>query len=86
MKMRILLLLAIIMTSASFAQSDNFRFKKFLTESPNQSTAFAIKNSEGVLQRLLSDKGCLVKQVTPQWVYVQTTPAWIATAQKNGVI
>lgn len=86
MKMRILLLLALFLSSGTFAQSDNFRFKKFLAESPDQSTAFAIKNSNGVLQRLLSDKRCLVKQVTPQWVYVQTTPSWIANAQKNRII
>ena len=86
MKMRILLLLALFLSSGTFAQSDNFRFKKFLAESPDQSTAFAIKNSNGVLQRLLSDKSCLVKQVTPQWVYVQTTPSWIANAQKTGII
>lgn len=87
MKNGILLLLALyITTTGAIAQSENFRFKKFLTESPHQSTAFAIKNGEGVLQRLLSDRTCLVKQVTPQWIYVQTTPTWIANAQKNHVI
>lgn len=69
-----------------FGQSDNFRFKQLLTASPNESIAFSVTNKSGLLPTLLVDKTIMVKSVTKNWIYIQASPTWIATAQKSGLI
>lgn len=69
-----------------FGQSDNFRFKQLLTASPNESVAFSVTNKSGLLPVLLVDKTIIVKSVTKNWIYIQASPTWIATAQKSGLI
>ena len=69
-----------------FGQSDNFRFKQLLTASPNESIAFSVTNKSGLLPALLVDKTIMVKSVTKNWIYIQASPTWIATAQKSGLI
>lgn len=86
-KIKLLTLLFVLTISyGSFAQTENFRFQKLLKSAPITSTAFAIKNESVVLERLLTCKEVQVKQITKNWVYVQTTPKWIADAQKSGFI
>lgn len=87
MKIKNLLFLGfLLLASNGFSQSDNFRFKKLLAEQPETPNAFAIVNYDGLLERLLADKSVRVKQVTPEWIYVQATASWIYTSQKSGFI
>jgi hypothetical protein len=57
-----------------------------LTASPNESIAFSVTNKSGLLPTLLVDKTIMVKSVTKNWIYIQASPTWIATAQKSGLI
>ncbi|AEA45484.1 S8 family peptidase [Fluviicola taffensis] len=77
--------LIFINSMQSFAQTDNFRFKKLLADQPTTSMAFAVTNS-GNLDALLSIKEISVKQVTKDWIYIQTNPTWIKQAMESKVI
>lgn len=69
-----LILITLFFFINGFSQIDNFRFKKYLAESPNQLTAFAIPfNGEHSL-RILKDKKINIKSITKNWIYIQATP------------
>ncbi len=87
MKIKNLLFLGFLfLTFNGFSQSDNFRFKALLNEQPETPNAFAVVNYEGLLERLLADKSIRVKQVTPEWIYIQASASWINASQKNGLV
>lgn len=70
----------------SFSQQDNFRFRRQLEKAPLTPIAFSVTNTPGTLERLLADKAIRVKSVTPEWIFIQASPQWIADAQRNGTI
>jgi hypothetical protein len=72
-------MLLLVMSESANSQVDNFRFREVLRSAPNTSMAFAVPNN-GNLSQLLEETEVRVKQVTPNWIYVQTTPAWIEEA------
>ncbi len=84
---KILLIAGLILINSltSFAQTDNFKFRKLLEEQPDVPMAFAVTNS-GNLDRLLATKEISVKQVTREWIYIQAKPLWIEKAMKSKVI
>jgi len=87
MKIKNLLFLGFLfLTTNGFSQSENFRFKALLNEQPETPNAFAVVNYDGLLERLLADKTVRVKQVTPEWIYIQTSASWINASQKSGLI
>jgi len=82
----LLIITFLLFSSSLSAQSDNFRFKKLLAEHPNEKVPFAVTNTAGTIDRLLADKNVNVKQITKNWIFLNASPAWIASAQANKVI
>ncbi|MNU64954.1 PII-type proteinase precursor [compost metagenome] len=84
---KILLIAGLILINSltSFAQTDNFKFKKLLEEQPTIPMAFAVTNS-GNLDQLLATKEIYVKQVTREWIYIQAQPVWIQKAIESKII
>ena len=83
---KLLLLIGLIITQFSFAQTENFRFKKLLTEDPNSLMCFAIENdSKSTLDYLLREE-IKVKSITKEWIYVTMSPAVISKAKNSGKI
>jgi len=86
MSSKLLLLIALLVTQFSFAQTENFRFKKLLAEAPNSLVCFAIQNdSKTTLDYLLKEE-INVKSITKEWIYVTMSPALIAQAKNSGKI
>jgi hypothetical protein len=83
---KLLLFVGLIITQFSFAQTENFRFKKLLAEEPNSLMCFAIENdSKSTLDYLLREE-IKVKSITKEWIYVTMSPAVIAKAKNSGKI
>jgi len=80
------LLLFLVVHLGTFAQQDNFRFKAQLEKAPFTSIAFAVKNTPGLLEKLLKEPTISVKTVTPEWIYIQASPDWINRSQTSGLI
>jgi hypothetical protein len=81
----IILLVGCVGHSFSQAQQQ-LGFAGQLQKDPNTRIAFSVSNTEGVLERLLKDPSVNVKSVTPEWVFIQASPAWIQQAKETGVI
>lgn len=77
------LLLLLLFSVKSYAQIDNFRFQKYLAEKPNESTAFAVAYEGKQTLEVLRENQIKVKQITPNWIYVQATATQIATLSKS---
>lgn len=86
MKQLFYLLLFVLPIFTGFSQEDNFRFKALLEKDASTKVAFAVKNTAGTLPQLLANKEINVKSVTPDWIYIQATPQWIADAKKSKLI
>jgi hypothetical protein len=87
MNLRLLTLLTLVLLGfTGFSQTDNFRFKAQLKKAPTERIAFAVKNEPALLPKLLKDQSILVKQVTPEYIYIQASPQWMDLAQKSGLI
>jgi subtilisin family serine protease len=83
---KLLLFIGLIINQLSFAQTENFRFKKLLAEEPNSLMCFAIENdSKSTLDYLLREE-IKVKSITKEWIYVTISPAVIAKAKNSGKI
>lgn len=80
------LILLVLWVFQGQTQTDNFRFKQQLLQAPNEKIAFALPNTPGILPQLLNDKAILVKQVTPNFIYIQASAVWMNNAQKSGLI
>lgn len=85
-KKTLLTLTLLCLSSALLAQTENFRFKAFLAEHPNESTPFAIPYAHNTLESLMKNPEVLVKKATQDWIYIQATPSWINNAKKTGII
>lgn len=73
-KVKIIITLVLLcFASFSFSQVEHFRFKKYLNEQPDVSTAFAVAYEGQKTLRVLQTNGIVVKNITPNWVFVQTT-------------
>lgn len=73
--------------SPSFSQSEpQFGFAKQLQKAPDKRIAFSVTNTPGTLEKLLKDPSVNVKSVTPDWIFIQASPAWIQKAKETGVI
>ena len=79
-------ILFLVCAPSLFAQQQHFRFRQQLEQHPDVSIAFAVKNTRGLLEKLLTDKAVSVKSVTPQWIYIQATASWMNAAQTNGLV
>lgn len=82
----IMALFLMLFTISAFSQSDHFRFKKYLTEKPNESTAFAIAYEGQNTLDVLRENKIVVKHITPNWVYVQATALQINELSINNSI
>lgn len=82
----IVFILGFVCLFNGFGQIDNFRFKKFLKESPTISTSFAIPYHGKKTLEILQKEGVLVKNITKNWVFIQTTASEISRMNKLGVI
>jgi len=83
---KLLLFIGLIINQLSFAQTENFRFKKLLAEEPNSLMCFAIENdSKSTLDYLLKEE-IKVKSITKEWIYVTMSPSVIAKAKNSGKI
>lgn len=68
------------------AQSSNFRFVQLLNEKPHDEIATSVENlGKNTLDFLLREK-VKVKQVTPNWIYIQASPFQLNAWQKQGSI
>lgn len=86
MNSKLLLLISLLVTQISFAQTENFRFKKLLAESPYSPVCFAIQNdSKATLDYLLKEE-IAIKSITKEWIYVTMSPALIAHVKNSGKI
>jgi hypothetical protein len=79
------LLSLVFILSCSYGQG-NLQFRRQLEKDPHTAIAFSVNNTEGTLERLLNDRLVRVKSVTPQWIYIQASPQWIADARQAGAI
>ena len=70
--------LTVFTTQAQF----KFTFEKALKESPNQMMPFCIDNNNENLE-LIQREGLRVKYQTKDWLFVTTTPQWIASQVKD---
>ncbi len=68
---------SLLFSITAFSQSDNFRFKKYLNEQPDEPTAFAVTYEGQQTLDILRNNKIVVKQITPNWVYIQATPRQI---------
>ncbi len=85
--MKKLLLVLLTFAAAQLqAQTENFRFIRFLHEQPNEVTPFAVPYTSTTLETLLKQSDIIVKKVNPEWIYIQATPTWINNAKKSGLI
>jgi hypothetical protein len=83
----IAIILLINCNSLSFAQPQHqFGFARQLQKDPNTPIAFSVNNTPGALERLLKDRSISVKSVTPQWIFIQSSAAWVQKAKETGVI
>lgn len=86
MNTRLLFLAFLFAIGSGMAQSENFRFRKLLSEDPSTPMCFAIKNDgASTLEYLLGEK-VTVKYLTKEWIYVNMSPEKIAAAEKSGAI
>lgn len=76
----------LFITVKTTAQIDNFRFQKYLSEKPNELTAFAIAYEGKQTLEVLRLNKITVKQITPNWIYVQTTATKIKELVTNKLI
>ncbi|NBX79801.1 MAG: hypothetical protein EBQ94_05380, partial [Flavobacteriales bacterium] len=67
----------------SYSQKTYLNFDDYLSEKPNQLTAFTIPNSPKHLS-LLEKEGINVKYQTKNWLFIQATASWINSQKKNG--
>jgi hypothetical protein len=65
------------------ANAQKFGFQKVLKEAPNAPTVFCVPNS---LQHteLLENEDIHVKFQTENWLFITTTPEWIASHKRDG--
>jgi len=82
-KKSLLVLFIMLFSSAGFSQSDNFRFIKYLQEKPNEPTAFAVAYKGEKTLSTLHRHNINIKHITPNWVFIQTTPTIINSLSKN---
>src|SRR3989344_4864926 len=81
------IILLISCYSPSFSQTkQQFGFAGQLQKDPDTRIAFSVTNTPGALERLLKDPSVNVKSVTPEWIFIQASAAWIQKAKENGVI
>lgn len=81
------IILLISCYSSSFAQTHQpFGFANQLQKDPDKRIAFSVTNTDGTLERLLKDPSINVKAVTPEWIFIQASAAWVQKAKENGVI
>jgi len=85
-KFLVALLLLVASHHLAIAQQTPFGFQQQLQKDPETPIAFSVTNTNGVLERLLNDKSIRVKSITPEWIFIQASPRWIADAKQNGVI
>lgn len=86
MNTKLLLLIFLFTAGMGLSQSENFRFRKLLSEDPQTPMCFAIKNDGGSSLAYLSKSGVKIKYLTKEWIYVTMAPAQVAAAQKSGSI
>lgn len=86
MKLKLLTILFLLVAASGHAQSDNFRFKKLLSENPAEPVCFAIQNDGQQTVDFLLKSNVKIKFITKEWLYVTMSPAQLAEAQKQGKI
>jgi len=69
----------------SFSQSQHPKFQELLAKSPNEISAFCLRDDECVTEFLLKEN-IVIKYRTKEWLFVSTTPHWLDLNQKNGII
>lgn len=82
------ILLQLIISALSFcaiSQSQHPKFRECLKNSPDKNTTFCVKDTPGVID-LLKKEGITIKYRTDSWLFITTTPKWIAENQENGNI
>jgi len=77
------LLLISAFATSSYAQSENFRFKKLLAAAPDEPIACAIDNNGAATLRFLAEHKLQPKYITKEWVYVTIAPSLLASAQRE---
>lgn len=82
----VLISFALAVVFQTFGQSDNFRFKQLLATSPTEKVAFSVPYSADLLSNLLNLQEVSVKSISKNWIFIQASPNWIASAQKSGLI
>lgn len=81
-----LIVFLLLVSTKSFAQLDNFRFQKYVAEHPNESTAFAVVYEGKNTLEVLRNNQITIKQITPNWVYIQTTARKIEALARSKAI
>lgn len=85
MKRILLLLITSALSYSALSQSEHPKFKECLKNSPDKITTFCVKDEPGVID-FLKKEGVTIKYRTNSWLFITTTPAWIAENQTNGNI
>jgi hypothetical protein len=82
----LLLILLCTYHSISFSQVNGLHFKKFLADSPDVLTCFAIENLGIPTLQLLENEKIYAKAITKEWIYVTTTARWIDQNSRTNTI
>lgn len=85
MKTILLLLIMSALSLNGITQSQHPKFRESLKNSPDVITTFCVKDSPGVID-FLKKEGITIKYRTDSWLFISTTPAWMAENQENGNI
>lgn len=85
MKRILLLLITSALSFSALSQSQHPKFKECLKNSPDVITTFCVKDEPGVID-FLKEEGVTIKYRTDSWLFITTTPSWMAVNQENGSI
>lgn len=85
MKTILLLLTVSALSFNVLSQSQHPKFRECLKNSPNTITTFCVKDGPGIID-FLKKEGVVIKYRTDSWLFITTTPSWMAENQENGNI